>query len=476
MVSFQTLFLNDESCICDTNSLSKSPRIVNFARLRRFTMHSALDWTLLPDLGAVVLLTVAFGSVARRGQTSVSRLWLIAWVMIGLHFAALIFAPVPGLFGTIASLIGWNSLAWAGVLFMWACVAYRNRPSSRWMLAVLLVTNTLYITLINTVPQARGPLVIAALLYGLGPLTITLLSLRSGFSHTLRWSSVILYGGLSIFLLLFQMRVPNGQDLAFNAVIFTVYMGCCVHFWIAYRRATAGAFVALAGFLAWSAVFVVAPFLAAYFPTLHVQSEVWNLPKYVVAVGMILLLLEDQIEHNKYLALHDDLTGLPNRRLFQDRLAGALERARRSGARAALLLIDLDQFKQVNDTVGHHVGDLLLQRVGQLFLGRVRRSDTVARTGGDEFSVILEDPVTREDAARVGQMLASLLQQPQDLGGHIVSIGASVGVGLYPEDAADAESLCIAADTNMYADKTGPRKSSTRNSGIRLPQPTARQN
>jgi len=439
-------------------------------------MHPTLDWTLLPDLGAVVLLTVAFGSVARRGQTSVSRLWLVAWVMIGLHFAALIFGPVPGLFGTIASLVGWNSLAWAGVLFMWACVSYRNRPSSRWMLVVLLVTNTLYITLINTVPQSRALLVFAALLYGFGPITVALFALRGGFSHTLRWASVILYGALSVFLLLFQMRVPNGQDLAFNAVIFTVYMGCCIHFWFAYRRATAGAFVTLAGFLAWSAVFIVAPFLAAYFPALHPQSEVWNLPKYVVAVGMILLLLEDQIEHNKYLALHDDLTGLPNRRLFQDRLASALEHARRSGARAALLLIDLDQFKQVNDTVGHHVGDLLLQRVGQLFLGRVRRSDTVARTGGDEFSVILADPVTREDAARVGQMLASLLQQPQDVGGHIVSIGASVGVGVYPEDATDAESLCIAADLNMYADKTGPRKSSTRNSGIRLPQPTARQN
>jgi diguanylate cyclase (GGDEF)-like protein len=414
--------------------------------------------------------------VARRGQTPVSRLWLVGWVMIALHFAALIFGPVPGLFGTVASLIGWNSLAWAGVLFMWACVSYRNRPSSRWMLVVLLVANTLYITLINTAPQARGPLVIAALLYGLGPLTIALLALRGGFSHPMRWSSVILYCALSIFLLLFQLRPTNGQDLAFNAVIFTVYMGCCVHFWFAYRRATAGAFVTLAGFLAWSGVFVVAPMLDAFAPSLHVQSEVWNLPKYVVAVGMILLLLEDQIEHNKYLALHDDLTGLPNRRLFQDRLASALERARRSSSRAALLLIDLDQFKQVNDSVGHHIGDLLLQRVGELFTGRVRRSDTVARTGGDEFSVILEEPVTREDAARVGQMLTALLQQPQDVGGHVVTIGASVGVGVYPEDATDAESLCIAADINMYADKSGSRRNSTRNSGIRLPRPTARRN
>ena len=191
---------------------------------------------------------------------------------------------------------------------------------------------------------------------------------------------------------------------------------------------------------------------------------------------MILLLLEDQIEHNKYLALHDDLTGLPNRRLFQDRLASALERARRSSSHAALLLIDLDQFKEVNDTVGHHVGDLLLQRVGELFLGRVRRSDTVARTGGDEFSVILEEPVTREDAARVGQMLTELLQQPQEVGGHTLRVGASVGVGLYPEDATDAESLCIAADKSMYADKAAARRNSTRISGIRLPQPVSRQN
>ena len=130
---------------------------------------------------------------------------------------------------------------------------------------------------------------------------------------------------------------------------------------------------------------------------------------------MIMLLLEDQIEHNKYLALHDELTGLPNRRLFQDRLAGAIERARRTGTHVALLLIDLDNFKLVNDTAGHHVGDQLLKHVGNLFTGRVRRSDTVARTGGDEFSVILEEPMTRADAARVGKILTKLLDEPFDL-------------------------------------------------------------
>ena len=134
------------------------------------------------------------------------------------------------------------------------------------------------------------------------------------------------------------------MTLALNGVFFTVYFSCFIYALYFYWRATAGAFITIAGFLGWAAVFVVAPLITALFSNFHIESEVWNLPKYVVAVGMIMLLLEDQIEHNKYLALHDELTGLPNRRLFQDRLANALERARRTRSQAALLLVDLDQF------------------------------------------------------------------------------------------------------------------------------------
>jgi diguanylate cyclase (GGDEF)-like protein len=190
--------------------------------------------------------------------------------------------------------------------------------------------------------------------------------------------------------------------------------------------------------------------MEAFFPRVPIENGVWNLPKYVVAVGMILLLLEDQIEHNKYLALHDHLTGLPNRRLYQDRLAIALERARRSEAHTALLVVDLNRFKQINDTLGHHIGDLVLQKVAALFVTRVRRSDTVARTGGDEFSVILEEPISRRYAVQVGRSLVQLLNEPLDLGEHIVRVGASVGVAMYPDDAQDMEALCIAADLRMY--------------------------
>jgi diguanylate cyclase len=411
-----------------------------------------VNWSELPDLTAVALLSCAFASVTRRNRTPVSGLWLTAWIMIVCHFGAFMFTNLPGVWGSIASIVGLVSLVWAGVLFMWASVPYRHQVSSRWILGAMLISNTIYIVLILTV-QTPWLLDAAAALFAVLPLGVAIVALRK-FSHPLRWVTVSLYTGLSIFLLNVQNR-PGGGDLALNGVLFTVYLGCCIHFWWMYRRATAGAFITIAGFFIWANVFTIAPCMQAFWPQVHVESEVWNLPKYVVAVGMILLLLEDQIEHNRHLALHDPLTGLPNRRLFQDRLASALERARRTETQAALLVIDLDRFKQVNDTLGHHVGDKLLQRVSELFASRVRRSDTVARTGGDEFSVVLEEPTSRGEAFLVGESLLELLNEPIDLGDHSIRIGASVGVAVFPEDARTMEHLCIAADLKMYDCKHG---------------------
>jgi diguanylate cyclase (GGDEF)-like protein len=195
----------------------------------------------------------------------------------------------------------------------------------------------------------------------------------------------------------------------------------------------------------------------------------------VVALGMMLLLLEDQIEHNKDLALHDMLTGLPNRRLFEDRMTSTLERSRRTGAGMALLVIDLDGFKKVNDTLGHHVGDLVLQCVASAFAERVRRSDTVARTGGDEFSVILEGPANRDEAEKVGNSLRQLLSNPLDVEGRDVRVAASIGIALFPEDASDAESLCIAADRRMYDIKRLSRRLGQHAAAAKQKSPLARE-
>ncbi len=291
-----------------------------------------MNWSELPDLAAVVLLAGVFASISRRRPTHLSRIWLIGWLMIVLHFAAYLFTKEPGIWGTLAVIVGLVSLAWGGTLFMRASVPDRERNSSRWLLATQLGSIALYISLLVAGPAPDWALDLSASLFGLLPLVAALTVMRN-FDPLLRWMNVALYCPLSIFLLIIQNRPGNGAALALNALLFTVYFGCCIYFWRAYRRATAGAFITIAGFLAWALVFVVAPLMTALWPAVHIESQVWNLPKlgyYVVAVGMILLLLEDQIEHNeeaagmtmllledqiqhnKTLAKHEDLTGLAN--------------------------------------------------------------------------------------------------------------------------------------------------------------------
>lgn len=411
-----------------------------------------LNWTQLPDLAVSALLAWAFASVVRRNREQDSGLWLIGWLMIVVHFAAILFLPLPGLFGLLAEIVSIAALAWAGILFMWATVPYRKEISSRWIVASLVVGHTFYITVLLAGPA--WALTAASVVIGAAPMAVLLFSL-SRFNHRFRWITMLPYCVLSAFLLLFQYRPGNGGDLAINAVLFNIYLGCSVHFIYRYRRATAGTFITITGFLSWAFLFLVSPLMVAYLGQARAQNDIWNLPKYLVAVGMMLLLLEEQIEHNRHLALHDPLTGLPNRRLFQDRLTSAIERARRTRTRAALMVIDLDEFKRINDTLGHHVGDLLLQQVGSILSKRVRRSDTAARTGGDEFSVILEETASREDALLVGQSLEKLIGGPMQFGEHSVQIGASIGVAIFPEDASDPEALCIAADLRMYRTKHG---------------------
>lgn len=153
------------------------------------------------------------------------------------------------------------------------------------------------------------------------------------------------------------------------------------------------------------------------------------------------------------LAHHDALTDLPNRSLFWDRLGQALRRAKRRESGAAVLWIDLDGFKSVNDSLGHAAGDALLQQVAQRLKNRMRDSDTVARMGGDEFSVILPDITESEDAVRVATELVASLTEPFDLPQGPARISGSIGVALYPQHAETAETLTQYADMAMYTAK-----------------------
>jgi diguanylate cyclase (GGDEF)-like protein len=163
--------------------------------------------------------------------------------------------------------------------------------------------------------------------------------------------------------------------------------------------------------------------------------------------------LRQHADANEYLALHDQLTDLPNRTLFHDRVEQAIVAAGRDGSRTAIMILDLDRFKEINDTLGHDHGDVLLAQIGPRIRGVLRGVDTVARLGGDEFGILLGGLHSREEAMEVGDKITASLVNPFELSDTDLEIGASIGIALYPDHGDDADSLMRRAEVAMYVAK-----------------------
>jgi diguanylate cyclase (GGDEF)-like protein len=171
------------------------------------------------------------------------------------------------------------------------------------------------------------------------------------------------------------------------------------------------------------------------------------------AMGIELALVTQQEQLARHAALHDPLTGLPNRTLFQDRLEHALAQARRHDLALAVMFLDLDGFKQVNDTYGHDVGDAVLQTVAERLKENTRDDDTVSRLGGDEFLYLLMGATDQQAVANLAQKIVNRIQVPCQLSVGEIRVQLSIGVALFPQHGETAESLIKAADTAMYLAK-----------------------
>ena len=163
---------------------------------------------------------------------------------------------------------------------------------------------------------------------------------------------------------------------------------------------------------------------------------------------------QERIQH---LAHYDPLTGLPNRVLLADRMKIAIAHAARYSQRLALLFVDLDRFKLVNDSLGHEIGDKLLKVVAERMQSSVRKADTISRVGGDEFIILLSHIDSLEDAAQVARKINSALSQPYQIEEHELMLSASVGISIYPDSAKEANSLMRNADSSMYSAKEAGR-------------------
>ncbi len=160
--------------------------------------------------------------------------------------------------------------------------------------------------------------------------------------------------------------------------------------------------------------------------------------------------LADQAAENEYLAFHDALTSLPNRILFRDRVEAATRLAQREGSVAAVMIMDLDHFKEINDTLGHDHGDALLKQLGTRLRSVLRKSDTLARMGGDEFGILLPSVSGRDGAVRVADKVRRALEKPFDVDGMALEVSGTIGISLFPEHGGSVDKLIQRADVAMY--------------------------
>jgi diguanylate cyclase (GGDEF)-like protein/PAS domain S-box-containing protein len=530
----------------------------------------------LLDLLSLGLLVLLFSSIYRKRPTFRVRCWLIGWCLILVHFAGLLLRPASEMGRAGQDFLVLGSLVLGGVFFILSTTVVRYAPG-RW-LAVLVTLGMPWLATTAAacfLPDGSRLLPLSAIA---GEAATLIVAYRiSQRRPLLRISLGLSVAGCTGWLGYGILHHHDGTAL--DVMLTQVFLLLALLYSFEVSRFTAGVRTVVLSLYAWAAVWVSAAATEMLWPAAQVPPQLWNLPKYLVAVGMILTLLEEeivsaedagahyrvlfesnphpmwmyntetlaflhvndaaaqqygytheefehmtmadirpgeefsrlvaelkrscenplngpwrhqrkdgsfmlvdiashQLEHDGHKvtfalmqdvterdrlheqlvhqANHDILTGLPNRALLEDRIAQTLAHASRYSHKAALLCLDLDRFKQINDTYGHAIGDVCLQEIGRRLSSRVRAVDTIARTGGEEFTVLLQEIAESEDAERVAADILRGLNEPYRHNGIDIDLTASLGIAVYPDHGTDPAVLWRDADTAMYrAKKSG---------------------
>jgi diguanylate cyclase (GGDEF)-like protein len=371
-----------------------------------------------PFAAALILLHLFF-----RFRGPFLLQWSLACAALGAFHTttALIIAgraPLP------LSIAG-GAAAYAGLtLLLWGCFAVSDRKAVSVRLAQRIV-----------LASAAGGAVIGTIPF----LLASSAAVHRYFSHGLHALAtfVALFGGL------IAIRRFRGAGFTFVAIALAVCGAASLFEFVTIMRT------------------LLAGSGAVHFPTIALVSAGANV---MFLLAAVLTVLEDQRESAatatseiEHLAYHDTVTGLPNRSLFNDRLTVALQHAHRHRHKLAVLFFDIDRFKQINDSLGHTVGDRLLRAVAERIRGNVRGEDTVARFGGDEFTVLISVIARAEDAGRIASKILESLKAPIAIDGREFVVTSSGGIAMYPTDGADGETLLRNADTAMYRAKESGR-------------------
>ncbi|HZY62274.1 MAG TPA: GGDEF domain-containing protein [Edaphobacter sp.] len=407
-----------------------------------------MNYAFLPDLSALAILIVVLLLMRRRHPHEQADIWILGLLITLVESSAHIFYSKTGMPARTLHVIVLNCYLIAGVVFTWDS---RNHPISSKLRLLYLFLNGL-------------PLLAVTTLYGL--------HIYKPFPYEVAVSAgIVVAAASSVYFhrTWFVTTVHIGGWLAIGFLAHqgmyrqTVYWSLCGVYAVAafkYKNRlpsqSTGRLAILTGFFTWSLCLFVHPFIVHYRGYADIASHVWNMQKALITIGMILVMLEEQVSSNQWLALHDHLTGLPNRRSFENHLQNALSRCRRPNHSVALLVLDLDGFKQINDSLGHQAGDQILCGVTKNLLAHLPASATIARVGGDEFTVIFPEITDTAALDRISGEIRSIVEKPILLNDMPFTMSASLGIAIYPQDTEDITSLFLIADQRMYAFKRSP--------------------
>ncbi len=525
------------------------------------------------DLLILGLLVVLFASIYRKRVSARLRCWVIGWILVLVHFTAQLLPAASTGSQEFVDTLGISTLLLSGLFFLFSASVILESPLGSALVAFGIGLPALFYTnyLILDGP-AQWPLYLAATVVAVSGIVLPWRLCR-GRSRV--WAAITLaFSGGGLWTVVAIARHQPEQGI--SALLFEIFLTFAALYWFDFRRTSTGVLTAIVGLVAWASVFPVGLVCSYLVQAGQIPPELWNVPKFFVAFGMIMTMLEEEFlavgratEHYRLLfasnphpmwvhdpetlrilevneaavthygypreqfvamtlkdlrptedvgaillenaatnsskltgpwrhrrqdgsyiqvdmashcidfqgrkcsfvlvqdvtdrqqlheqlvhqAHHDQLTGLPNRLLLEDRMHQSLAQAARYGQQAAILCLDLDRFKQINDSFGHAMGDLCLQHVVARVSARLRAVDTFARTGGDEFVIILGELASRNSALMVARNVLDSINKPIEVDGQVFDVSGSIGIAIYPDDGTDTSQLRRLADAAMYRAK-----------------------
>jgi diguanylate cyclase len=414
-----------------------------------------MNFLLLPDLAAMAMLLSILYFLRIRHPREAVNLWLIGLLFIFLEAIVHAAYPAPGPWRLVAHVVALNFFLIAGAIFFWAS---GRDIFPRKATFVYLLLNSLPVSALLTVYglAIRDPRIYHAAA-GCG----LFLGVASVFTIARTWKLGrgwwVLFAQCCTWIPIWLFASAGSFRNAAYFLLFALYFATAVVFQISLPRQSLGKVAIVIGFVVWSFVFLCHSWAANHVGYDVIADEIWNLQKFLVTIGMLLVLLEQQVATNEWYAFHDHLTGLPNQRLFEDRLAAAIRQSQENNTRTALLMVDLDGFKLINDTHGHDVGDELLRHIAHNLRTAIRVPDTLARLGGDEFMIIATDLPSDQPADLIARVSATrishALHREVNINGNALNVTGSIGVAVYPDDTTDGILLRRLADQRMYEQK-----------------------